>query len=72
MAPGHPNEPVHLMRVSIHAASGSELSKEFGPWNPGVTSDLSSELLALRTIFREENAFTTLTAGKRARGSDRT
>jgi hypothetical protein len=45
----------------MNAASGSELSTEFGPWNPGVASDLSSQLMALCTIFREENAFTTLT-----------
>src|SRR5271165_1441246 len=52
------------MRLSMNAASESELSTEFGPWNPGVTSDLSSQLMALCTIFREENAFTTLTEVK--------
>ena len=52
----------------MYAASGSELSKDFGPWNPGVTSVLSSELLALCTIFREENAFTTLTEVKELAG----
>src|SRR5271166_303546 len=56
------------MRVSMNAASGSELSEEVGPWNPGVTSDLSSQLLALCTIFREENAFTTLTEVKEFAG----
>src|SRR5208337_1968312 len=59
---------VHLMRVRLHTASESELSKEVGPWNPGVTSDLSSQLLALCTIFREENAFTSLTEVKELAG----
>ena len=28
-----------------------------GPWNPGVRSALTRELLALSTIFRQENVF---------------
>jgi hypothetical protein len=30
----------------------------FGPWNPGITSELPSRLLPLSTIFRPENVFT--------------
>lgn len=29
-----------------------------GPWNPGITSQLPSQLLGLSTIFRPENVFT--------------
>jgi hypothetical protein len=32
-----------------------------GPWNPGISSTLTRELLALSTIFRAENVFTDLT-----------
>ena len=30
---------------------------EFGPWNPGIRSQLPRELWPLSTIFRAENAF---------------
>ncbi|MBI4206600.1 MAG: hypothetical protein HY527_16380 [Betaproteobacteria bacterium] len=33
-------------------------STEYGPWNPGIQSELPSELLPLSTIFRPENVFT--------------
>ena len=26
-----------------------------GPWNPGISSDLTRDLLALSTLFRPEN-----------------
>jgi hypothetical protein len=32
----------------------------FGPWNPGITSELPSRLFPLATIFRPENAFTSV------------
>ncbi|MGF7211294.1 hypothetical protein GGE65_005911 [Skermanella aerolata] len=32
-----------------------------GPWNPGIRSELTRELLALSTIFRPENVFHDLT-----------
>ena len=28
-----------------------------GPWNPGIRSELTRELLALSTVFRPENVF---------------
>ena len=31
-----------------------------GPWNPGISSELTRNLLDLSTIFRQENAFNTL------------
>ena len=31
-----------------------------GPWNPGISSELPEHLLPLSTIFRPENAFTTV------------
>jgi hypothetical protein len=32
-----------------------------GPWNPGIRSELTRELLALSTVFRQENVFDDLT-----------
>ena len=33
---------------------------EYGPWNPGIHSDLPRRLVPLSTIFRPENVFTTV------------
>ena len=33
---------------------------EFGPWNPGIESQVPKELLHLSTIFRPENVFTSV------------
>ncbi|MGA8054522.1 MAG: hypothetical protein WCA12_11820, partial [Burkholderiales bacterium] len=33
-------------------------SSEYGPWNPGINSELPPRLLPLSTIFRRENVFT--------------
>jgi hypothetical protein len=33
---------------------------EFGPWNPGIQSQVPRELLHLATIFRTENVFTSM------------
>ncbi len=33
-------------------------SSEYGPWNPGINSELPPPLLPLSTIFRPENVFT--------------
>jgi hypothetical protein len=43
------------MIPSVLAADG-----QFGPWNPGVRSEIPRELRHLCTIFRPENTFTTL------------
>src|SRR5688572_9226386 len=32
-----------------------------GPWNPGIRSELTRELLPLSTVFRQENVFDDLT-----------
>lgn len=32
----------------------------YGPWNPGITSQLPSQLLGLSTIFRPEHVFTSI------------
>jgi hypothetical protein len=44
--------------VTIGAAVLVAEDTAFGPWNPGITSELPSRLLPLSTIFRLENAFT--------------
>ena len=33
---------------------------EYGPWNPGIRSQIPRELLHLATIFRSENVFTSI------------
>lgn len=33
---------------------------EFGPWNPGIKSELPAAYLPLSTMFRDENVFTSL------------
>jgi hypothetical protein len=37
-----------------------EEGAEFGPWNPGIRSQLPAAFLPLATIFRPENVFTSL------------
>jgi len=34
--------------------------REYGPWNPGIQSELPSHLVPLSTIFRPENVFTSV------------
>jgi hypothetical protein len=36
------------------------LESEYGPWNPGIESQMPKELLHLATIFRSENVFTSI------------
>ncbi len=42
--------------------------QEFGPWNPGIESQVPKELRHLATIFRAENVFTSLAAAVELRG----
>jgi hypothetical protein len=41
---------------------------EFGPWNPGIDSQVPKELRHLATIFRPENVFTSVAAAAELRG----
>ncbi len=41
---------------------------EFGPWNPGIESQVPKELRQLATIFRAENVFTSVAAASELRG----
>jgi hypothetical protein len=41
---------------------------EFGPWNPGIESQVPKELRHLATIFRAENVFTSVAAAGELRG----
>lgn len=36
------------------------LEVEYGPWNPGIQSQMPQDLLHLATIFRSENVFTSI------------
>src|ERR1700723_1948238 len=42
--------------------------KEFGPWNPGIESQVPRELRPLATIFRAENVFTSIAAAGELHG----
>jgi hypothetical protein len=42
--------------------------KEFGPWNPGIQSQMPMDLRHLATIFRAENVFTSIAAASELRG----
>src|ERR1700677_4614289 len=42
--------------------------KEFGPWNPGIESQMPRELRHLATIFRAGNVFTSIAAASELRG----
>jgi hypothetical protein len=44
------------------------LDREFGPWNPGIESQVPKQLRHLATIFRPENVFTSLAAAAELRG----
>ena len=51
------------MTAPAHSAldAGASVTAEaFGPWNPGIESQLPRELLALSTLFRPENVRTSL------------
>ncbi len=43
-------------------------NKEYGPWNPGIESQVPMELRHLATIFRAENVFTSIAAACELRG----
>jgi hypothetical protein len=42
--------------------------EEFGPWNPGIYSQVPKDLRHLATIFRPENVFTSVAAASELRG----
>src|SRR6202020_2405913 len=42
--------------------------KEFGPWNPGIESQMPRELRHLATIFRAGNVFTSIAAAGKLLG----
>ena len=41
---------------------------DFGPWNPGIESQVPKELRHLATIFRAANVFTSVAAAGELRG----
>jgi hypothetical protein len=41
--------------------TSAETIADFGPWNPGIGSDLPARLLPLSTIFLPDNVFTSVT-----------
>ena len=51
---------IHSDRTIFMATRTAVADAQFGPWNPGLQSDIPHELRPLCTIYRPENAFTTL------------
>lgn len=47
------------MNDTAARVSGIE-GTQYGPWNPGIASELPPQLVALSTIFRPEHVFTTV------------
>jgi hypothetical protein len=47
---------------------GSGRAMEFGPWNPGIESQMPRDIQHLSTIFRPENVFTSLATAVELRG----
>ncbi|HEX3913075.1 MAG TPA: hypothetical protein VHW71_06175 [Steroidobacteraceae bacterium] len=43
-------------------------ASEFGPWNPGLKSEVPKELRHLATIFRPDNVFTSIASAEELRG----
>lgn len=54
--------------VPSSAPAPSAEVTEYGPWNPGVHSELSRQLLSLCTVFRRENVFTSVERATELRG----
>ena len=42
------------------AASAEQSSNNYGPWNPGISSQLPREYIPLETLFRPENVLTSV------------
>src|SRR4030095_3832099 len=47
-------------RTTYMDAAATAIDVQFGPWDPGLRSQIPHELCHLCTIFRPENTFTTL------------
>ena len=45
----------------------SAVSWKYGPWNPGIRSDLPTRLLPLSTLFRPENVYTSVEQARELR-----
>ena len=55
---------VTAARDSVTGMALAPESTEFGPWNPGLKSELPAEYLPLSTMFRAENVSTSLKEAK--------
>lgn len=55
-----PEAPAAMTEILIPPPAADALNVKYGPWNPGISSQLPSQLLALSTIFRPENVFTSV------------
>ena len=53
--------------VAIEAAIGTASDDSFGPWNPGILSEIPDAIRHLSTFLRPENAFTTIAAARELR-----
>ena len=44
---------------TTHCDEVADSPRAYGPWNPGISADLSPRLWSLCTIFKAEKTFTT-------------
>src|SRR5580765_2889374 len=57
----HVNEYSALTdKLQDSSAKTPQMNSPVGPWNPGIESQIPSELRPLATIFRAENVFTSV------------
>src|SRR6266849_5573641 len=62
-----PTSASSTARGRPRGSAGREPRVEFGPWNPGIESQVPDELLHLSTLFRTENVFTSLAQARELR-----
>lgn len=56
-----------MLKPAISSPTAGSRSAAFGPWNPGISSQLPSQLLGLSTIFRPEYVFTSIEHARECR-----
>ncbi len=56
-----------MLKPAISSPTADSGGAAFGPWNPGISSQLPSRLLGLSTIFRPEHVFTSIEHARECR-----
>lgn len=56
-----------MLKTAMSSSTAHPETTACGPWNPGIRSQLPSQLLGLSTIFRPENVFTSIEHARECR-----